>query len=129
MAYQYDPTDKFGYKDTLPEGHPEKIIKGSEFDDEFNKISTESGATSDALLAEIAARIAGDARLQKQIDEILLNGGGGGGGDGSDVYVKWADVKEKPPSIYMLGVQNAVAGGTYADIIGGSYKTTLKEKI
>ena len=112
MAYQYDPTDKFGYKDTLPEGHPEKIIKGKEFDDEFNKISSESGATSDALAAEIAARIAGDARLQKQIDEILLNGGGGGG-DNEDVYVKWADVKEKPASIYVLGTQNTIFGGTY----------------
>ena len=113
MAYQYIPDDKFGYKDTLPEGHPEKIIKGKEFDDEFNKISSESGATSDALAAEIAARIAGDARLQKQIDDILLNGGGGGGGDGSDVYVKWADVKEKPTSIYVLGTQDIVFGGTY----------------
>lgn len=114
MAYQYDPTDKFGYKDTLPEGNPEKIIKGSEFDDEFNKISSESGAASDALAAEIAARIAGDARLQKQIDDILLNGGGGdGGGGGSTVYIKWEDVKEKPPSIVSLGKQNVVFGGGY----------------
>jgi len=128
MAYQYDPTDKFGYKDTLPEGHPEKIIKGSEFDDEFNKISSNSQQGSDALAQEIAARIAGDLKLQKQIDDILLNGGGGDGG-GSPGYVRWYDVKEKPPSIYMLGVQNAISGGSYSDINGGSYKTALKEKI
>ena len=113
MAYQYDPTDKFGYKDTLPEGHPEKIIKGKEFDDEFNKISFESGATSDALAAEIAARIAGDAKLQKQIDEILLNGGGGGGDGSTPTAVRWSDVKEKPVSIALLGNQNIITGGSY----------------
>lgn len=38
MAYDYDPEDKFGYKDTLPENHPEKVITGVEFDEEFKKI-------------------------------------------------------------------------------------------
>ncbi len=120
MAYQYDPTDKFGYKDTLPEGHPEKIIKGQEFDDEFNKISAESGATSDALAAEIAARIAGDLHLQKQINDILLNGGGGG--DGSNpTAIRWVDVKEKPLSIGNLGYNSKINGG--------SYNTAFKGKI
>jgi hypothetical protein len=114
MAFIYSPEDKFGYKDTLPEGHPEKVIKGSEFDDVFNNISSDSQGTSDALVQEIAARIAGDARLQKQIDEILLNGGGGGGGDGSEVYVKWADVKEKPAPIAALGNNPSfIRCGTY----------------
>ena len=40
MAYTLNPDDKFGVKDTLAEGHPEKKILGVEFDDEFNKIST-----------------------------------------------------------------------------------------
>ena len=118
MAYQYDPTDKFGYKDALPEGHPEKIIKGSEFDDEFNKISAESLQTStdlsdlnEKLDAEIEDRKAGDEILQNQIDEILLNGGGGGGGDSA--LVKWVDVKQKPASIETLGIQNLITGGTY----------------
>lgn len=41
MAYDYDPPDKFGYKDTLPENHPEKVVTGVEFDDEFLKIEAE----------------------------------------------------------------------------------------
>ena len=40
MTYTLNPDDKFGVKDTLAEGHPEKKILGVEFDDEFNKIST-----------------------------------------------------------------------------------------
>ena len=43
MAYNYDPDDKFGYKDTLPEDHPEKVITGVEFDDEFKKIESGMG--------------------------------------------------------------------------------------
>jgi hypothetical protein len=43
MPYEYDPPDKFGYKDLLPEGDPEKLIKGTEFDDEFNKIADYTG--------------------------------------------------------------------------------------
>lgn len=117
MAYQYDPDNKFGYKDTLPEGHPEKVIKGSEFDDEFNKISSSSQESSDALAQEIAARIAGDLKLQKQIDDILLNGGGGGDGGGA-TYVRWADVKEKPIPISLLGNQQLIDGGSY----GGTFK-------
>ena len=116
MAYQYDPDDKFGFKDTLPEGHPEKVIRGTEFDDEFRKIALSSQESSDALAAEIAARIAGDAHLQKQINDILLNGGGGGdGGDGGGTtYVRWSDVKEKPAPI-------AALGNNPSFILGGSY--------
>lgn len=76
--YDYQPPNKFGYKDQLPEGDAEKVIKGSEFDDEFNKISAESQAIDlvvqeqgEKLDAEIADRIAGDELLQKQIDTIV----------------------------------------------------------
>ena len=65
------------------------------------------------MAQEIAARIAGDAKLQKQIDDILLNGGGGGDGGGA-TYVRWADVKEKPAPI-------AALGNTPSFILGGSY--------
>ena len=43
MTYVFDPDDKFGYKDTLPENHPEKVITGVEFDEEFRKISSGMG--------------------------------------------------------------------------------------
>ena len=43
MTYVFDPDDKFGYKDTLPENHPEKVITGVEFDDEFKKIEAGIG--------------------------------------------------------------------------------------
>ena len=39
MSYEYKPPNKLGYKDTLATNHPEKIIRGEEFDDEFNNIA------------------------------------------------------------------------------------------
>lgn len=49
MAYDYDPEDKFGYKDTLPENHPEKVITGVEFDEEFKKIELAVQGLQDTL--------------------------------------------------------------------------------
>mgnify|MGYP003969885863 CR=1 FL=1 len=49
MAYDYDPEDKFGYKDTLPENHPEKVITGVEFDEEFKKIEMAVQGIQDTL--------------------------------------------------------------------------------
>jgi hypothetical protein len=65
MTYKYDPDDKFGYKDTLPENHPEKVITGVEFDDEFKKIETGIGD----LQVEIDAIVDGGS-----IDEAPANG-------------------------------------------------------
>ncbi|NRA49253.1 MAG: hypothetical protein HRU12_08970 [Phaeodactylibacter sp.] len=36
----YNPTTDFSVKDGLPQGNPEKAILGSDFDDEFDNIST-----------------------------------------------------------------------------------------
>ena len=104
MAYQYDPDDKFGFKDTLPEGHPEKIIRGIEFDDEFRKIALDSQESSDALDAEIEARISGDENLQQQINDILSSGGGGG-----------TSLGEAPLDGKQYGRQNA----GWTEIVGG----------
>ena len=65
MTYVFDPDDKFGYKDTLPENHPEKVITGVEFDEEFRKISSGMGD----LHEEIENIIAGGT-----IDEAPANG-------------------------------------------------------
>ena len=88
MTYIYDPSNKFGYKDTLPEGHPEKIIKGAEFDVEFNAIAH--------AIANINA--------------------GGGGGTATDV--EWSNVLNKPQPIKDLAAENVstqslITGGRY----------------
>lgn len=57
MAYIYDPDNKFGYKDLLPDEDSEKIIKGWEFDDEFNKIADGMGD------------------LQTDVDDLIANSG------------------------------------------------------
>ena len=112
MTYEYKPDDKFGYKDTLPEGHDEKIIKGSEFDDEFRKISNafkvldpdfdgdieiggidglqdalDGKADQSALEKEIQDRINGDQALQDQIDALDPDG---------DRKVDWTEIEGKP---------------------------------
>ena len=148
MTYEYKPDDKFGYKDTLPEGHDEKIIKGSEFDDEFKKISNafkvldpdfdgdieiggidglqdalDGKADQSALEKEIQDRKDGDQALQNQIDALDPDG---------DRTVNWSEVEGKPtefpPEAHgheiddVNGLQDALdaAGGTPAwdDVTG-----------
>ena len=105
MAYK--PIHAWKRKDKLPSKDPQKIIYGSQLQDEFDAISDNLdllaqididgdgninippelidglvdllGDKADKvdLEAEIAARIAGDQALQKQIDELDTGGGGG----------------------------------------------------
>jgi hypothetical protein len=86
MPYTLNPEDKFGAKDTLAEGHPEKTILGVELDEEFNKIEgafaiidpggdgsidiDRVDGLQDALDTEKQERIQGDANLQGQIDSL-----------------------------------------------------------
>ena len=42
----YTKTTNFGAKDTLPSGDTNKIIRGSEFDTEFDAIATASATLS-----------------------------------------------------------------------------------
>ena len=43
----YSKTTNFGAKDTLPSGDSNKIIRGSEFDTEFDAIAAASATKSD----------------------------------------------------------------------------------
>lgn len=99
MAYNYDPDDKFGYKDTLPEDHPEKIITGVEFDDEFKKI--ESGM--------------GD--LQVEIDAIVNSGAITEAPEDGYTYGRnnktWVPVADKNHEHDLDDVNNLVATLTY----------------
>ncbi len=99
MAYNYDPDDKFGYKDTLPENHEEKIITGVEFDDEFKKIES------------------GMVELQAEIDAIV--GGGNVDEAPNDGYTygrnskTWVPVAEKDHEHELSDVQNLVTTLNY----------------
>ena len=44
----YNPKD-FGYKDSLPSGNPEKVVKGADLDNEFQAIKRELDALDDEL--------------------------------------------------------------------------------
>jgi len=44
----YSKTTSFGAKDTLPSGDTNKIIRGSEFDTEFDAIAVASATKSDS---------------------------------------------------------------------------------
>jgi protein involved in polysaccharide export with SLBB domain len=114
----YSPKHNYRYKDSLNPGDPDKIIYGADLSDDFEAIATELSLLSQIdidgdgninippelieglgdildtkadqvdLDAEIAARIAGDADLQTQIDGL---GGGSGGGAST-----WDELTGKP---------------------------------
>ena len=43
----YSKTTNFAVKDSLPSGNPSKIVKGAEFDTEFNNIATAVATKAD----------------------------------------------------------------------------------
>lgn len=152
MAYK--PIHAWKRKDKLPSKDPQKIIYGSQLQDEFDAIADNldllaqididgdgninippglidglaellgDKADKADLEAEIAARIAGDQALQKQIDE-LDTGGGGGASSWDELTGK---PTEFPPEAHsheiddVTGLQDALdaAGGAPAwdDVTG-----------
>ena len=46
---QYVKSTSFSSKDTLPQGNPLKIVKGTEIDTEFNNIAVAVGTKADLL--------------------------------------------------------------------------------
>ena len=118
MTYIYDPSNKFGYKDTLPEGHPEKIIKGAEFDVEFNNIANaingiESGNGGSGGGIEEAPED-GLIYARKDASWVEITSGGGGTGGSTD----WPDITNKPEPIKDLAAENV---STQSLITGGRY--------
>jgi hypothetical protein len=99
MAYNYDPDDKFGYKDKLPENNPEKVITGVEFDDEFKKI--ESGMVD----------------LQVEIDAIINSGAITEAPDDGYTYgrnsMTWVPVADKDHDHELSEVNNLVTTLNY----------------
>ena len=66
----YTKLTNFSVKDTLASGNPAKVIRGAEFDAEFNNIETAVNSKADEaeLATEIQDRQAADQALQGSID-------------------------------------------------------------
>jgi hypothetical protein len=98
----YVPQHNYRIKDGLETGDPDKVIYGSDLQDDFEAIArdlstldTDNVADQADLDKEIQDRKDADSALQAQINAIDTGGGNGdnnGGGGSSD----WADIENKP---------------------------------
>ena len=94
----YVPQHNYRVKDNLQTGDPDKVIYGSDLQDDFDAIARDlsalnpgNAASQADLNKEIKDRQDGDSNLQRQINDINNNGGGGGGGASS-----WDGLTGKP---------------------------------
>lgn len=79
----YTKTTDFGSKDTLPSGDSNKIIRGSEFDTEFNAIATAVSSKADTAsptftgtVTMSALTISGDVSVSLgATDTVTIDGG------------------------------------------------------
>lgn len=118
----YVPIHAWKRKDKLPSKDPQKIIYGSQLQDEFDAISKGVGSLEgqiDQIQGEIDS-------LPQYVEEAPQNGtiygranaqwvpvtSGGGGGTGGHL-VFWDELLEKPEGISALGYENTVDGGSY----------------
>jgi hypothetical protein len=117
----YKPIHAWKRKDKLPSKDPQKIIYGSQLQDEFDAISKGVGSLEgqiDQIQGEIDS-------LPEYVEEAPQNGtvygranaqwvpvtSGGGGTGGHLVF--WDELLEKPEGISALGYENTVDGGSY----------------
>lgn len=124
----YKPIHAWKRKDKLPSKDPQKIIYGSDLQDEFDSIAGEFGSL-EGHIEEIQGEI---DSLPNYVEEAPINGtayvranatwvpvGTDGGGGGNPILppsgglVFWDEILEKPEGISALGYENAVDGGTY----------------
>ena len=123
----YIPIHAWKRKDKLPSKDPQKIIYGSQLQDEFDAISKGVGDL-EGQVEQIQGEI---DSLPQYVEEAPINGtayvranaawipvGAGSGGDGpiappSGGLTFWDELLEKPEGISALGYENTVDGGSY----------------
>ena len=124
----YKPVHNYRRKDKLNPGDPDKIIYGSDLQDDFDAISNglssleghieEIQGEIDSLPAYVEeAPINGTAYVRANASWVPVGTDGGGGGNPilppSGGLVFWEEILEKPEGISTLGYENTVDGGTY----------------
>lgn len=123
----YKPVHNYRRKDKLNPGDPDKIIYGSDLQDDFDAISKGIGSLEDQV-----DQIQGEIdSLPQYVEEAPVNGTayvranaawipvGTDGGGGTPILPPsggltfWDELLEKPEGISALGYENTVDGGTY----------------
>lgn len=123
----YKPVHNYRRKDKLNPGDPDKIIYGSDLQDDFDAISKGIGSLEDQV-----DQIQGEIdSLPQYVEEAPINGTayvranaawipvGTDGGGGTPILPPsggltfWDELLEKPEGISALGYENTVDGGTY----------------
>ena len=121
----YKPIHTWKRKDNLPSKDPQKIIYGTQLQNEFDAIAEGVGSLEehvDQIQGEIdkipamVEEAPEDGVIYGRINKswIPIQGGGGVGGN----LVFWEAILDKPEGIATLGYENTIDGGTY----GGRYK-------
>lgn len=134
----YTKTTNFGTKDTLPSGDSQKIVRGTEFDTEFNAISTaiatklESGASSADVNFLQSGTGATTRTVQSKLRDVVSVKDFGAVGDGVtndaaavqaaiDTVEALGGVVVFPPGKYLFGTQvtiNRTYAASGSDFVG-----------
>jgi len=69
----YVQTTNFGVKDSLPSGNPAKIVKGSEFQQEFTNIATAIGTKADTTGANFSGNVIMQADLTVNSNTLMVD--------------------------------------------------------
>ena len=118
----YKPIHNYRRKDKLNPGDPDKIIYGSDLQDDFDAIAKDLERQSgqiDGIQGEIdslpdyveEAPVNGTAYVRMNGTWIPVPEGGGGGTGGHLVF--WDELLEKPKAISALGYDDVINGGVY----------------
>lgn len=134
----YTKTTNFGAKDTLPSGDSQKIVRGTEFDTEFNAISTaiatklESGSSSADVNFLQSGTGATTRTVQSKLRDVVSVKDFGAVGDGVtndsaavqaaiDTVEALGGVVVFPPGKYLFGTQvtiNRTYAASGSDFVG-----------
>jgi hypothetical protein len=122
----YKPIHAWKRKDQLPSKDPQKIIYGTQLQDEFDAIAEGVGSLEEHVdqiqgeidkLPEMVEEAPEDGVIYGRANKTWVPVQAGGGSPGGNL-VFWDAILDKPEGIATLGYQNTIDGGTY----GGRFK-------
>lgn len=108
----YKPIHAWRRKDRLPSKDPQKIIYGTQLQDEFDAIAKGVGSLEVHVGQEMVEEAPEDGVIYGRANKTWVRvQSGGGSPDGNLVF--WDGLLDKPEGIATLGYENTIDGGTY----------------